>query len=168
MPGASFLVTATGRSRLRTPFRSRVLSSPRSPQLTTTSTSSSSGCSAAHIRRAQLQPLSHPRASRSWWRPLVAGESQLDPERRRALETKARRSRLRLRRPRRDQGRHPGRTRALAVGALAGLRTAEAPGISVKLIKEPSDKFNRVAVPLIWPQVLNVLELVGLLRLAAG
>ena len=62
----------------------------------------------------------------------------------------------------------PGRTRALAVGVLAALRTAEAPGIGVKLIKESSDKFNRVAAPWIWPKTLNVLELVGLLGWPLG
>ena len=104
----------------------------------------------------------------SWWRPLVAGESQLDPERRRALETKrgdhafACVGRVAIK-----AGTHC-RARALAVGALAGLRTAEAPGISVRLIKEPSDKFNRVAVPWVWPQTLNVLELVGLLGWPLG
>ena len=104
----------------------------------------------------------------SWWRPLVAGETQLDPERRKALETKrsdhafACVGRVAIR------AATPGRTRALAVGVLAALRTAEAPGIGLKLVKESSDRFNRVAVPWIWPQTLNVLELVGLLGWPLG
>jgi hypothetical protein len=104
----------------------------------------------------------------SWWRPLVADDTQLDPERRRALETKrsdhafACFGRVAIR------AATLGRTRALAVGVLAGLRTAEAPGIGVKLNKEHSDKFNNVAVPWRWPQVLNVLELVGLLGWPLG
>ena len=59
--------------------------------------------------------------SDSWWRRLVAGETQLDPERRRALETKrsdhafACVGRVAIR------AATPGRTRALAVGVLAGL-----------------------------------------------
>jgi hypothetical protein len=106
--------------------------------------------------------------SDSWWRPLVAGETQLDPERRRALETKrsdhafACIGRVAI------KARTPGRTGALAVAALAALRTAEAPGIGIKLVKESSDKFNRVAAPWIWPQALNVLELVGLLGWPLG
>jgi hypothetical protein len=104
-----------------------------------------------------------------WWRLLVSGgEAQLDPERRHALQTK-----------RSDHafgciGRvaicatGEGRTRALAVSVLAGLRVAEAPGIGVKLVKESSDRFNRVAVPWRWPSTLNVSELVGLLGWPLG
>src|SRR5207237_6592076 len=61
-----------------------------------------------------------------------------------------------------------GRTSALAVGVLAGLRIAEAPGIGVKLLKESGDRFNRVAVPWRWPQVLNVSELLGVLAWPLG
>lgn len=106
--------------------------------------------------------------SDSWWRPLFAGETQLDPERRRALETKrsdhsfACVGRVAI------KALTPGRTRALAVGALAALRTAEAPGIGIRLVKESSDKFDRAAAPWIWPQALNVLELVGLLGWPLG
>jgi Type IV secretion-system coupling protein DNA-binding domain/TraM recognition site of TraD and TraG len=103
-----------------------------------------------------------------WWRPLIAGEPQLDPDSRRALASK-----------RGDHGltcvgrvairaSTPGRTRALAVGVLAGLRTAETPGIGVGLAKEPASKFNTVAVPWLWPSVLNVVELVGLLGWPLG
>jgi Type IV secretory system Conjugative DNA transfer len=104
-----------------------------------------------------------------WWHPLVAGsERHLDAERRHALQAK--------------RGDHAfsclgrvaisaateGRTRALAVGVLAGLRIAEAPGIGVKLLKESSDRFNRVAVPWHWPEVLNVSELLGVLAWPLG
>ncbi|MCA1702897.1 MAG: type IV secretion system DNA-binding domain-containing protein [Actinobacteria bacterium] len=61
-----------------------------------------------------------------------------------------------------------GRARGLAVGALAGLRVAEAPGVGVKLLKERSDRFNSVAVPWRWPMILNVAELVGLLAWPLG
>lgn len=104
-----------------------------------------------------------------WWRPLVgSGVGQLDAERRHALQSK-----------RSDHayacvGRiatgavTQGRTRALAVGVLAALRTAEAPGIGVKLVRERSDRFNSVAVPWRWPYRLNVSELVGLLGWPLG
>lgn len=107
--------------------------------------------------------------SDTWWRPLLSGDTQLDPERRRALETKrsdhsfACVGRVGI------QAATPGRTRALAVGVLAGLRTAEAPGIGLKLVRESSDRLNRAASPwLIWPQVLNVLELIGVLGWPLG
>lgn len=106
--------------------------------------------------------------SDSWWRPLVAGEAPLDPERRRALETKrsdhafACIGRVGI------EATTSGRTRALAVGVLAALRTAEAPGIGIRLITESSERFNRVAVPWFWPQTLNVLELVGLVGWPLG
>src|SRR5581483_1649744 len=41
-------------------------------------------------------------------------------------------------------------------------------GIGIKLIKEPSAKFNNAAAPWVWPQTLNVLELVGLLGWPLG
>lgn len=97
----------------------------------------------------------------SWWRLPLSGETQLDPERRRALGTKrsdhafACVSRVGIR------AGAPGRSRALAVGVLAALRTAEAPGISVRLVKESSDRLNHAAVPWVWPLTLNVLELLG-------
>jgi hypothetical protein len=109
-----------------------------------------------------------PETANPWWRPLVRGEAQLEPERRRALELKrsdhafAGIGRVAIR------AGTPGRTRALAVGVLAGLRTAEAPGIGVKLLKDHPGKLNRVVLPWRWPYVLNVLELVGLLGWPLG
>jgi Type IV secretion-system coupling protein DNA-binding domain/TraM recognition site of TraD and TraG len=103
-----------------------------------------------------------------WWRVLATGTAPLDADRRRALEAKrsdhafACVGRVAI------QAATPARTRALAVGVLAALRTAEAPGIGIKLINESNDKFNRGAVPWIWPQTLNVLELVGLLGWPLG
>jgi hypothetical protein len=104
-----------------------------------------------------------------WWRPLVGGgEKQLDPERRHALETKrsdhafACLGRVAI------SATSAGRTRALAVGVLAGLRISEAPGIGVKLLKEQSHRFNEVVLPWRWPNVLNVSELVGLLAWPLG
>jgi hypothetical protein len=105
----------------------------------------------------------------SWWRPLVGGsERPLDPERRRALQQKrgdhafACLGRVAIR------AASPGRTRALAVGVLAGLRIAEAPGIGVKLVKEPGYRCNEVVLPWRFPYVLNVSELVGLLGWPLG
>jgi hypothetical protein len=104
-----------------------------------------------------------------WWRPLVGGgDAQLNAERRQALQTKrsdhafACLGRVGI------SAATPARNRALAVGVLAGLRIAEAPGIGVKLLKEPSDKFNSVTIPWRWPHVLNVSELVGLLGWPLG
>lgn len=103
-----------------------------------------------------------------WWGSLTRGESGLDPERRRALESKrsdhafACIGRVAIR------ASTPARTRALAVAVLAGLRTAEAPGIGVRLARESSDRFNAAAPPWVWPCVLNVLELVGLLAWPLG
>lgn len=104
----------------------------------------------------------------TWWRPLVGGQAPLDPERRRALEAKrsdhafACVGRLGI------KAESPGRTRGLAVGVLAALKTAEAPGIGVRLLKEPAEKLNQLTIPWRWPYVLNVLELVGLLSWPLG
>jgi hypothetical protein len=103
-----------------------------------------------------------------WWHPLSGKPNgALDPERRRALEAK-----------RSDHtftavGRvavkaSEGRARELAVGVLAGLRVAEAPGVGVRLVKEPAGRFNEITVPFIWKLSLNVPELVGLLAWPLG
>lgn len=104
-----------------------------------------------------------------WWRPLVGGgEGQLDAERRHALAAKradhafACMGRVAI------SAATEGRTRALAVGVQAGLRVAEAPGVGLKLLKDRHDRFNDVAVPWRWPQVLNVSEVVGLLGWPLG
>jgi hypothetical protein len=102
-----------------------------------------------------------------WWRPLLQGESKLDTEARRALQTK--------------RGEHTfacsgrvaieaskGRARGLAVGVLAGLRLAEGPGVGLKLIRESASCISEASVPRRWPLRLNVLELVGLLGWPLG
>jgi Type IV secretion-system coupling protein DNA-binding domain len=107
-------------------------------------------------------------ATDNLWRTLTVGQGELDPERRRALQEKrsdhafACIGRVAI------KAAAPGRTRALAVGVLAALRTAEAPGIGIKLVRERSDRFNKVVIPWVWPSVLNVLELVGLLGWPLG
>lgn len=104
----------------------------------------------------------------SWLAPLVSGSSQLEPGQKLALELKrgdhafACVGRLAI------NGSVGGRPRALAVGVLAALRVAEAPGVGVRLIREPADKVERAAVPWRWPLLLNVQELVGLLSWPLG
>lgn len=61
-----------------------------------------------------------------------------------------------------------GRRRALAVGVLAALRTASAPGVTVRLVREPEARLHDAHVPLIWPYALNVNELVPLLAWPLG
>jgi hypothetical protein len=107
-------------------------------------------------------------ASDNLWRALIAGQDEIDPEHRRALETKrsdhafACVGRVAI------EAAAPRQTKALAVGVLAALRTAEAPGIGVRLVREPNEKFNSVSIPWRWPSVLNVLELIGLLGWPLG
>src|SRR5262249_19323984 len=62
----------------------------------------------------------------------------------------------------------PARTRALAVAMLAALRTAEAPGIQVKLVKEAPHRLNEAVSPWFWPYSLNLLEVLGLLGWPLG
>lgn len=114
-------------------------------------------------------PASEPTAATdNLWRALTVGQAELDPERRRALETKRSEHAFACIGRVAIKAASTGRTRALAVGVLAALRTAEAPGIGVKLVREPSDKFNNVSIRWRWPSVLNVLELVGLLGWPLG
>ena len=103
-----------------------------------------------------------------WWQALTVGQTTLDPERRRALETKRRDHAFACIGRVAIKAAAPGRTKALAVGVLAALRTAEAPGVGIKLVKEPVERFNSVTVPWVWPSALNVLELVGLLGWPLG
>ena len=107
-------------------------------------------------------------ATVEWWRPLVHGETKLDTEQRRALEAK--------------RGDHafgcvgrvgitastPARAQALAVALLAALRTAEAPGIQIKLVKESPDRLDRAVAPWFWPYSVNLSELLGLLGWPLG
>ncbi|HZQ64973.1 MAG TPA: type IV secretory system conjugative DNA transfer family protein [Gaiellaceae bacterium] len=107
-------------------------------------------------------------ATENVWRALTVGQAELDPERRRALELKRSEHAFACVGRVAIKAAAPGRTKALAVGVLAALRTAEAPGIGIKLVKEPGERFNNVTVPWVWPSVLNVLELVGLLGWPLG
>jgi hypothetical protein len=110
----------------------------------------------------------HASATDDLWRALGNGPRELDPEQRRALELKRSEHAFACVGRVAIEAATPGRTRALAVGVLAALRTAEAPGIGIKLVKESSDRFNKVAIPWVWPSDLNVLELVGLLGWPLG
>lgn len=104
-----------------------------------------------------------------WWRPLVGGgNGHLDAERRHALQAKRSDHAFSCLGRIAVSATTEGRTRGLAVGILAGLRVAEAPGAGVKLLRERSDRFNSVAIPWRWPLVLNVPELVGLLGWPLG
>jgi hypothetical protein len=61
------------------------------------------------------------------------------------------------------QAKSGGRVRALAVGVLAGLRAAEAPGVRLSITREQPSRLIDAAVPLLrWPLVMNIAELVGL------
>ena len=51
---------------------------------------------------------------------------------------------------------------AVASCVLAGLRTAEAPGVRIKLKKDDPDKLAAARHPRTWPVALNVRELTGL------
>ena len=103
-----------------------------------------------------------------WWRGLLFGNRPLDAEERRALELKrgdhtfACIGRVGI------AGATPARTRALAVTMLAALRTAEAPGVRVKLVKQPPHRLNEAVSPWLWPYSVNLLELLGLLGWPLG
>lgn len=100
-------------------------------------------------------------------RLLVAGTRALPAEERRALQIKrgdfsfACVGRVGI-------AATPSRQRALAVGVLAALRTASAPGVTIRLIKESADRLDRAAAPFIWPSNLNVAELLGLVAWPLG
>jgi hypothetical protein len=107
-------------------------------------------------------------AAVEWWRPLLSGDRPLDAQARRALELKRSEHAFACVGRVGIAGATPARTRALAVAMLAALRTAEAPGVQVKLVKEPPHRINEATAPWLWPYSLNLLELLGLLGWPLG
>jgi hypothetical protein len=116
----------------------------------------------------QRVPRGEAAPSNSLWQPVFTGTHELDPEQRRALETKRSDHAFSCVCRVAIEASTSGRTRALAVGVQAALRTAETPGVGIKLVKESSEKVNRARAPWLWPYRLNVLELVGLLGWPLG
>lgn len=104
----------------------------------------------------------------STWRTLVYGSRPLDAEQRRALSEK--RSDIAFGCVGRFGvvGVSPSRRRALAVGVLAALRTASAPGVTIRLVREPAERLTSARAPWLWPYALNVGELVPLLAWPLG
>jgi hypothetical protein len=102
------------------------------------------------------------------WDLLLHGQHRPDPDQRRALHEKRRElafgcvGRLGI------TGGSPSRRRALAVGALAALRTASAPGVTVRLVRETPERIVLARSPLLWPYALNVTELLPLLAWPLG
>jgi hypothetical protein len=113
-------------------------------------------------------PLAVPNSSPSsvvqpWWSVLWMGNGgQLDGEKRAALRTKvsdhgfACTIRLGVRAADRS------RARALILGLLAAIRVAEAPGLQLRLRREPAKRLNAASAPLRWPLRLGVPELTPL------
>lgn len=101
------------------------------------------------------------------WQTILHGSRPLDSEQRRSMQNK-----------RRDLafgcvGRvgitgSPSRRRALAVGVLAALRTASAPGVTFRLVREPPERLEGGRAPFLWPYALNVAELLPLLAWPLG
>jgi hypothetical protein len=56
----------------------------------------------------------------------------------------------------------PARRRSLLLGALAALRTVEAPGLQLRLRPESARRLNRATPPWRWPLRLGVAELLPL------
>ena len=54
------------------------------------------------------------------------------------------------------------RRKALLLGLLAGVRVSEAPGVQLRLHREPPHRLNAATTPWLWPLRLGVPELVGL------
>lgn len=98
-----------------------------------------------------------------WWSTAWMGNNgPIDGEKRSALRTKvgdhgfACTVRLGVR------AADPDRQRSLLLSLLAALRVSEAPGIQLKLRREPAKRLNLVKPPLLWPLRLGVAELTGL------
>lgn len=113
-------------------------------------------------------PLAVPNAApssvvRPWWSVAWMGDGgQIDGEKRQALRTKVS-----------DHGfactirlgvaaTTPERRKALLLGLLAAVRVSEAPGVQLKLKREPAERLMSGAAPWRWPLRLGVPELVGL------
>lgn len=62
----------------------------------------------------------------------------------------------------------PQRRRTLVAGLLTALRTAETPGVRLRLVAEQPRRINDATSPWRWPLALNSAELVGLLGWPIG
>lgn len=109
-----------------------------------------------------------PVEAKSSWVSLLHGQRELTAEQRRALHEKRRElafgcvGRVGI------SGASPSRRRALAVGLLAALRTASAPGVTIRLVRESSERIDLAKRPVLWPYALNVAELLPLLAWPLG
>jgi Resolvase, N terminal domain len=113
-------------------------------------------------------PLAVPNASppslvRPWWSIAWSGDrGQIDGEKRQALRSKVSdhgfACTLRLG----VSAKTPARRQALLLSLLAAIRTCEAPGVQLRLRREPADRLNQATAPRIWPLRLGVGELLGL------
>lgn len=98
-----------------------------------------------------------------WWRAAWSGTSTpLDGERRTALRNKVSEPGFVLTLRLGVRAVHPDRQRSLLFGVLAGLRTAQASGIALRLQPERPARLNEVNPPWFWPLRLNVSELLSL------
>jgi hypothetical protein len=103
-----------------------------------------------------------------WWRLLLGTSNPLDADERHALQAKRSTHGFGCIGRVAVEASSPNRARALAVSVLAGLRSAEAPGVSVGLVRETPERFNVPGPLWRWPYSLNLLELVGLLGWPLG
>ena len=98
----------------------------------------------------------------------VSPPARVDPEQRTALRDKQSLSGWRAAGRLGVTAGSPARERQLLSGLLSALRTAEAPGLSIRACATRPQRLNDQQSPWRWPLVLNELELVGLLAWPLG
>ena len=98
-----------------------------------------------------------------WWTVAWRGDGgQLDGEKRTALRTKVAdhgfAATVRLGAAAADDARR----QHLLLGVLAAIRTLEAPGVQIRLRREPTDRLNQAATPWRWPLRIAIAEILPL------
>ena len=118
----------------------------------------------------RLAPLSAPSKGRSVpatsWREIVSeavsGAKQLDGETLRSIKEKTVEPGFRAVCRIGIDAPTPQLAKGIASRLLSALRTAEAPGVRLRLKKDSSDKLAEAKAPRTWPLAVNVIELAGI------
>jgi hypothetical protein len=107
-------------------------------------------------------------SQKSFAESLLGSASSPDPERRKARQTKHADHQFKAAARLGVTAGHEARGKAIAIGVLAALRLAEAPGVRIQLRREQPNRLATASLPWLWPLRLQPSELLGLLAWPLG
>jgi hypothetical protein len=112
-----------------------------------------------HHRAMAVPATTSDTAVRPWWQAAISGGKRLDADRRQALKTKLGTHGFGLVLRIGVRAARPDRRKSLLLSLFAGLRSAEAPGTHLRLLRDVPVRLHQAYAPWIWPMKLNVIEL---------